>query len=491
VNQKLLEAARTIRRWRADIVAFVRENFQVEPQPWQVEVLEAFANQELARLRISMQACVGPGKSAVQAWCGLWFLGTQGDRGDHPKGAAVSITGQNLRDNLWAEYAKWMARSKYLSGAFTWTATRIFATHHPETWFMSARSFPKTAELEALGRTLSGLHGGFVLAQIDESGDVPPAVLKAAEQALSEEGVRFGRVMQSGNPSSLDGALYHAAKNPHLWRVVRVTGDPDDPKRSPRINLEWAKEQIREYGRDNPWVMYSLLGQFPPSSINSLLGPDEVADAMERTYTDDAYSWAQKRLGVDVARFGDDRTVLFPRQGLMAFPPAVMRHNAQKDKPSVDIANRVMAAKLKWAQEREFFDDTGGWAKGALDVLRSSGFSPAGIPFHAKALDNRYLNRRAEMWWGMAEWVKHGGALPKMPELARELIAPTYTFKGGQILIEPKDLIKKRLGFSPDLADALALTFAEPDMPAEIRIPGLDFQAINRKKADWDPYANA
>src|SRR5574338_1652203 len=106
-----------------------------------------------------------------------------------------------------------------------------------------------------------------------------------------------------------------------MWHTIRITGYPDDHNRSPRIDIDWAREQIKLYGRDNPWVMAYILGKFPPSSINTLLGPDEVAESIGRHLTEDKYGFAQKRIGVDVSRFGDDRTIIFPRQGLSAFTP--------------------------------------------------------------------------------------------------------------------------------------------------------------------------
>jgi hypothetical protein len=246
--------------------------------------------------------------------------------------------------------------------------------------------------------------------------------------------------MQAGNSTSHNGLLYHSVTiQAHLWTVVRINGDPDDPERSPRIDSVWAREQIKLYGRENPWVMAYILGLFPPTSLNALLGPDEVRAAMDRHLSPDAYSWSQKRLGVDVARFGDDRTVIFPRQGLAAFKPVVMYQ--QRANP---IAARVAMAKAKWGSEMEFVDDTGTWGAGVIDNLITAGHSPVGIPFSAPAIDPRYRNRRAEMWMQMAEWVKRGAALPNIPELVAELTEPTYTFANGKFVLEEKDQIKKR-----------------------------------------------
>ena len=176
---------------------------------------------------------------------------------------------------------------------------------------------------------------------MDEAGSIPQAVTVTAEAALAS-GVDT-KLMIGGNPTSLDGPLYAAGvTHRHLWHVTRVSGDPDDPNRSPRISLEWAKQQIESYGRENPWVMVNVLGRFPPSSLNSLLGPEEVQAAMKRRLLATEYDWAQKRIGVDVARFGDDRTVLFPRQGRASFRPRVMRHERGSAVSTV-IATAVFA----------------------------------------------------------------------------------------------------------------------------------------------------
>lgn len=468
-----------ITRWRRDPVTMVREEFHTEPDKWQIEYLKDFADP--SKQRLGQQACAGPGKTAVLAWCGWNFMACYADKNFHPNGAAMSVTSDNLKDNLWKEFAVWHSRSKFLQAMFEWTKERIFAKQHPSTWFISARSWSKNANPEEQGRTLSGLHSKYVLYLIDESGDISSAVLRSAEQGLSN--CKWGKILQAGNPTSHTGILYQSATSQrHLWSIVRVTGDPDDPNRSSRIDREWAKQQIELYGRDNPWVMAYILGQFPPTSINSLLGPDEVEAAMTRSLRDDQYDFAQKRLGIDVARFGDDRTVIFPRQGLVAFEPVEMRGAR-----TTDIAARVMKAKASWGSEMEFIDDTGHWGHGVIDNLLAAGYSPLGIQFHGPAIDPRYKNRRAEMWIEMAEWVKRGGCLPNIPSLVGELTIPTYTFANGKFLLEDKDLIKKRLGRSPDLADALALTFSIPDMPSEAHIPP-SLRKAGRFVSEYDPF---
>jgi hypothetical protein len=473
--------------WRENPIKFVRDNFSVEPDIWQKKVLNNFAKWDSDQVRQSLQACAGPGKSAVLAWCGWNFLSCYGEEGEHPKGAAVSVTWENLKDNLWVELAKWQNKSEYLSKAFTWTQTKIFCNQHPKTWFLSARSYPKTADLETLGKTLSGIHSKFVLFLIDESGDIPVQVGKAAEQAVGETLGRKGfiKIMQAGNPISINGMLYDASKSDN-WVITRITGDPDDPDRSPRIDAGWAQEQIDKYGREDAWVMSYILGKFPKSGLNTLLSPDEVEDAMKRGARPEEYAYAQKRLGIDVARFGLDSTVIFPRQGKVAYKPVQMR---QATGP--EIAARVAAAKAQWGSELELIDDTGGFGATVIDQLRLGGHGCMGINFSSKPSNAKYYNKRAEMWFLMAEWVKRGGCLPRDPELKKELCAPQYSFNNGKLILESKDQIKKRLGMSPDKADALALTFAMPDMPATDEfeyLRKLNGEGRNKCRTDFDPF---
>lgn len=463
--------AEMLRLWRMNPVQMVRDLFHVEPDLWQVDVLMNFPSNQ----RLAMKACKGPGKTTVLAWCAWNFLLTR----PHPKIAATSITGDNLADGLWPEMSKWRAKSPLLTGMFEWTKTRIFAKQFPQTWFMSARTWAKGSDANAQADTLAGLHADFLLFILDEAGGIPDAVMAAAEAGLAT-GIET-KIIMAGNPTHLEGPLYRATTSErHLWYLIEITADPDAIDRSPRVSILWAKQQIEKYGRDNPWVLVNVFGKFPPSSLNALLGPDDVSAAMKRHLTQDKYDFSQRRLGVDVARFGDDRTIIFPRQGLAAFKPAEMR-NARSN----EIAARVIMAKERWKSEMEFVDGTGGFGSGVIDSLLQAGVAAQEIHFSGKAIDNRYFNKRAEMWFEMAKWVKRGGALPYNPDLMKELTTVTYTLQNGKLRIEEKDQIKERIGSSPDLADALCLTFALPEMTTD----DFPFRMKNGggHKSDYDP----
>jgi phage terminase large subunit len=462
-------AADKLRLWREHPAVFVREVFKVEPDDWQEEVLEAFPHNQ----RIAMKASKGPGKTALLSWL-IWnFLLTR----PHPKVAATSITKDNLKDNLWSECAKWMNKSEILKAAFDWTQTRIAAKEHSETWWASARSWSKSASQEEQAATLAGLHAEYVLFILDESGGIPTAVMAMAEAALST--CKEGHIVQAGNPTHLEGPLYAACTSERrLWYIKEITGDPDDPKRAKRISVQWAREQIEKYGRDNPFVRVNVFGQFPTASINALIGVEEVNAAMKRTYRQMEYAAQAMVLGIDVARMGDDASVLFPRQGLQAFAPTVWR--------GLDGTQGAGAVARIWTDldaDACFIDDTGGFGSSWIDNLMRLGRAPIGVHFAASVVGGRYANRRAEMAFQAVEWVKRGGALPDCPELLAAMTQTTYGFQGDKLLLEPKDAIKTKLGYSPDHFDALMLTFAMPVLRATRGPSGQQ----PRHEIDYDP----
>lgn len=477
-NTHKLDLAKEIRKWRECSAYAVDRLFNagltpehpdyIRPDPAQRAILELF--DDPSKQRIALKACKGPGKTTTLAWCCWIFLATR----EHCNIAACSITRENLRDNLWKEMSKWYLRSPYLQAMFTVETTRIFSKRFKETWWMSARSWAKSSDKTQQDNALAGLHAEYTMAVLDESGGIPDGVMATADGTLSTVGGEH-RILQAGNPTHIEGPLYRACTvERHLWSVIEITGDPDDPQRSPRISIEWARQQIERYGRDNPWVLVNVFGKFPSASINSLLGPDDLSEAMLRTHHETAYNHEAKILGVDVGYMGGDRTVLFPRQGLQAFRPEVLRPNRAEKNWTGKVVARIVQGCEKWGADMVCVDDTGGWAKGIIDGCRESGVTVVGVPFSGSAIDPRYKNRRAEMHFKAAEWVRGGGALPNMPELSREATATTYSFPSGKFLLEEKSQVRDKLGGeSPDLWDAFVLTFAQPVI-AKTGIPWLD-----------------
>ena len=483
------EATSKIKSWRENPAQFVYDNFGVEPDEWQLETLRALGGGYNPSRRVCMKACTGPGKSALLAWIGWHRLTCFAAPGEHPKGAALSITKDNLKDNLWAELSKWQHRSEFLTQAFTVTKELIYADDHPETWFLSARSFSQSADAEAIGRALSGLHSQFPFILLDETGDMPVQIKQTAEQIFTGSPTD-ALICNAGNPTSVNGLLYDVCtRDRDNWHVITVTADPDDPKRTPRVSKEHAQKQIDVNGRDNPWVMATILGEFPSVGFNNLIGVEDVEKAMKRVYRPEDYSFAAKILGCDVAREGDDRSTICPRQGLVAFKPKIFRNVR-----SNVLAGHLARAEDKWGADGVIIDGTGGYGSGVIDAYDTLGRTALDCQFAGKPFNPKYLNKRAEILSEFCEWTKNGGALPYIPELLKEMTAVTYTFKGDKLQVEPKEIIKKRIKCSTDLMDGYAVTFAFPIHPLprnQDRPVGIGLfpsgQPSNDNNADYNP----
>ncbi len=152
--------------------------------------------------------------------------------------------------------------------------------------------------------------------------------------------------------------------------------------------------------------------------------------------------------------------MIFPRQGLVAFAPMKFRNI-----DGTTGAGAVAAKWRDWDADAAFIDDTGGFGSSWIDNLRRLGRQPIGVHFAGRPNDPRYDNKRTEMYFQAIEWIRGGGALPPgtaSAELIAAVSQTTYSFRGDRLLLEPKEQVKQRLGYSPDDADAFALTFAQP-----------------------------
>lgn len=464
-------------RERPDI--FAEEVLHQTLEPWEREFYRALATEQ----RISLQACKGPGKTGKLAGAAWWMLSMF----PFPKIGATSITGDNLRDCLWAEMARWQRESPFLQANFTWTASKIFENRNPETWWMSFRTWSTSANKEQQEGTLAGLHADYCMALLDESGGMPDSLMAAADGVLTAP--KIGRIIQAGNPLMLEGPLYRAATvERHLWRRFEITADPDDPNRAQRVPVQWARDLIGKYGVDNPWVLANVFGRFPKASINALISLEDCQAAVGRHLHQHAYDWAPRILGGDVARFGDDLSVLYPRQGLAYFAPLEL---AKMD--TIQVAGHWGDKATNWHAHSLQIDGTGGYGAGVIDLLRDLGFSVQEVQFAAKALDPGYYNLRAEIWCKLADHIREGASIPNDPLLIGELSTATYSYAKDKKRIEEKDQMKARLGRSPDHTDAAACTHAYPvAIPDTRALVGFDLNAnIARSKTDYDPLERA
>jgi len=222
-----------------------------------------------------------------------------------------------------------------------------------------------------------------------------------------------------------------------------------------------------------------FLCDFSASSDDVLITIDLVTEACARTISPAEVEGMPLIMGVDVARFGADSSVVCLRRGLICEPPHVFRNV-----DNMDLADAVADIVHKRQPDAVFVDS--GQGQGVIDRLRHIGIDCMEVPFGGKAMKPTFNNRRSEMWYGIREWLQAGGFLPDLPQLKTELTTPTYAFDpAGRICLERKEDIKERLGASPDIADALALTFALPVVSARDAM-----MAARRQQArQYDPLA--
>lgn len=313
-------------------------------------------------------------------------------------------------------------------------------------------------------------------AVIDEVAQIKPEVwIDIIQPALSD---RLGWAMFIGTPAGINlfSELFYKAEKLPDWHAARFTvydTQSLDPAEVDRLRRDMSETSFaREY-----------LCDFSAAGDDQLISLTDAENAATRIYTAKDVEGAPKVLGVDPARFGDDRSVIMKRQGLQAFDPIVYRGI-----DNMELAARVAAHIDAWEPDAVFIDSGAG--AGVIDRLRQLDYDVIEVPFGGKAVaPNQFINRRSEMWWLMREWLEQGGAIPNDTSLKSELATPIYWFDAaGRKVLESKDEIKKRLqgGGSPDMADALALTFAYPvgkKLPIDIYSRG------RQERTEYDPYS--
>lgn len=449
------------------------------PDDWQREQLKLIGEKLKAGASVSeaIQMAIasghGIGKSTFVSWVILWGLSTHEDT----KGVVTANTETQLKTKTWAEVAKWY-RMLICRHWFELTATALFSKdrEHEKTWRIDMVPWS-----ERNTEAFAGLHnqGKRILLIFDEASAIPDNIWEVSEGALTDEDTEI-LWFAFGNPTQNTGRFRECfGKFKHRWITRKI-----DSRTVKITNKRKLQQWVDDYGEDSDFVRVRVRGEFPATAANALIGPDECDEAATRHYRPDQYDYAAKILGVDVAREGDDSSVIFPRQGLAAFKPKVLRIP-----DTMLVADEVARSAEKWGADAIFVDETGGYGAGVIDALRQLGHSPIGIKFSGKASDPRYFNKRSEIYFELKNWLHAGGAIPSNDELKEELCATTYRFQQDKFRLTEKDEIKEELGRSPDLSDALALTFSFPVQPSLAHIhPSLDRRGI---ASEFDPFASA
>lgn len=231
-----------------------------------------------------------------------------------------------------------------------------------------------------------------------------------------------------------------------------------------RDQMFWRRKKIksldgdsRRFDRDYPATAELA---FQSTGDNLLITGDMVANALMWAKSGKLAPAGATVMGLDVAAMGNDATAFVIRQG------RVVLHTEKLYKASnAEIANRLHVLREVYGVDHCFIDGTGGYGTGVHDLLSARGAAHNVTMVHfseSATYDHKYANKRAEMWVNVRDWLRNAASLPAGEDWGRDLCAPTYRHEGDKLRLEKKEEIKKRIGRSPDIGDALALTFAFP-----------------------------
>ncbi len=459
-------------------------DFPDGPDEWHRDMFEAMAKavkENIARkeagekhlkpFKASVASGHGIGKSACVAWIILWIMSTR----PWCQGVVTANTAEQLQTKTWPELAKWHQLLIHRHW-FKWTATQFYYALCSEDRRKNY-CFDAITWSEERTEGFQGLHNasGAVCVIFDEASALPDVLYDVADFALTDgEPFFFG----FGNPTRNTGRFFetHHGKRALYWtrkvdsRSVRIT------------NKEYINELVENYGEESDYVRVRVRGEFPASGEAQFIPVDIVEDAMRRKPTVDPQ--APLLVGVDVARFGEDRSVIAFRRGQDA---ASIPMKTYRSLDTMQVAAQVAEAIAIWNPDYVFVDGVG-VGGGVVDRLRQMGFKVIDINAGSKAdRPQRYFNKRVEMWGEMRDWLVAGGCLPRDPELLADLIGPQYMFTASQqVKLERVEDMKKRGLASPDTASALGLTFATRT-PTKDLITARGKHGRRRRMSDYDP----
>jgi len=453
-------------------VEFVEDIIRATPDERQADILRSVAENPLTTVRSGH----GIGKSAVESWLIIWFICTR----PFPKIPCTAPTQHQLYDILWAEVSKWVRNNPALEQEITWTHEKVYLNGYPEEWFAVPRTATKPDALQ-------GFHAEHILYIIDEASGVDDRIFEPILGALSTEGAKL---IMCGNPTRITGFFYDSHhKNRAMFKTIHVDG-----RDSSRVSSDFVKTIIEMYGEDSDVFRVRVAGEFPSSLPNSFIRMEwcerqskaapPVAD-VERV-----------DIGVDVARFGDDDSVLCPvLNKTHQEAPDIYHHN-----DTMEITGYTVQMIKRYAREHPAAAvyvkvDCDGLGVGVFDRLaelrpqiveeimeerRQQAGEDAELPdFYLEIIECHFggeggtvnaddpvdfANSTGVMWGAVREALRTEKLwLWYSDQQISQLSNRRYTISSaGKIELEKKEAMKKRGLKSPDIADALALAMHDP-----------------------------
>lgn len=439
----------------------------IGPRAWQADILDTIGQRlrnpatRFQPIRIAIASGHDVGKTSLISMICNWGMSTCVDA----MIVSTANTDTQLKTKTWPEMTRWFRRS-ITSEWFNPTATAIASVDekHERTWRADAIPWSEN-NTEAF----AGLHNKErrIILIFDEASSISEKIWEVAEGALIDENTEI-IWLAFGNPTRNVGRFRECfGKYRHRWITKQI-----DSRTVEGTNKEEINRQVEDYGEDSDFVRVRVRGEFPRAGTMQFIPGDLVEAARKRE--PDATLQDPLVMGVDVARFGDDQSVIVIRRGRDARSIPWLKFR--------DVDTMTLAAKIIELQNQyhcdAIFIDGGGVGGGVVDRLRMLKQNVIEVQFGAIA-DRAtstgegpvaYYNKRAEMWGYMRDWLK-AGSIPDDSELVSDLVGVEYSYKqlkgGDAVILEKKSDMKKRGLASSDSADALALTFAYVVMPSD------------------------
>jgi phage terminase large subunit len=439
-----------------DPVAFAEDVLQFSPDEWQQKVLHDLAHNRF----VSVRSGQGVGKTGLEAVTVIWYLCCR----PNPKVVCTAPTRQQLNDVLWAEIAKWL-ESSVVKNFLKWTKTKVYMVGNEERWFATARTATKPENMQ-------GFHEDYMLFVVDEASGVVDKIMEAILGTLSGA---ENKLLMCGNPTRTSGVFYDSHHKDRVDYKTHKVSSFD----SPRASKENIERIIRKYGKESDVVRVRVFGEFPKSEPDVFIALEWAETATEN---DIVPTGTELHIGVDVARYGDDETVIAPRIGGKVFELLCY----QKKSTTETTGNIIATARRfhsNYPRIRHVFvkiddDGVGGGVTDQLNEIIKQEMFPFSIEVipvgnGRTALDHEhYDNRGTEVWAAVRDHLKENLSayllgeqptveLPNDERLISQLTTRKYRMTSkGKIVLERKEEMKKRGLDSPDRADAVALAFA-------------------------------
>ncbi len=419
---------------------------ELKAEPWskQEEILDAVRDYS----RVAVRSCNGSGKTYIAAHAVLWWLVC------YPDSLVITTapTEHQVRDVLWREIRRvYRGKEDLIGGRLLRTSLEISDKHY------------------ALGLSTNtperfqGFHEGHILFVVDEASGVREGIFEAIEGSMTSS---HSRMLLLGNPTALSGYFYEAFHSRRsLWKTIHISAletpnltEENEPKPT-LVTEQWVNDAEINWGEDSPMYQIRVLGEFPSESEDTLIPLKIIENAVaEKDEAPDLQDGEPVEIGVDVARFGSDRTVICARRG-----DRVIEMASYTKKDTMETAGLVRALVERYTPACVRVDSIGVGA-GVVDRLKEQGVpGVTGINVAQRATNpEHFANLKAELYDGLRERFQQGRIrIPNDQKLISELASIRYYFtSSGQTRLEDKDELRGRGQPSPDLADALMLAFA-------------------------------